>query len=64
MPQNEHIELFRKRHGRRLDHDERQRKREARAVHKNAKSAKTLRGIKAKLNNKERFTEKVRMRKL
>jgi len=64
MPQNEHIELFRKRHGRRLDHDERQRKREARSVHKNAKAAKTLRGIKAKLNNKERFTEKVRMRKL
>ena len=28
MPQNEHIELHRKRHGRRLDHEERTRKRE------------------------------------
>ena len=30
MPQNEHIELHRKRHGRRLDHEERARKKEAR----------------------------------
>ena len=30
MPQNEHIELHRKRHGRRLDHEERVRKKEAR----------------------------------
>ena len=30
MPQNEHIELHRKRHGRRFDHEERTRKREAR----------------------------------
>ena len=30
MPQNEHIELHRKRHGRRLDHEERTRKKEAR----------------------------------
>ena len=32
MPQNEHIELFRKRHGQRLDHHEKKRKKEARAV--------------------------------
>ena len=32
MPQNEHIELFRKRHGQKLDHHERKRKREAREV--------------------------------
>ena len=64
MPQNEHIELHQKRHGRRLDHEERARKREARSVHKQAKVAKRLRGIKAKLHGKERCAEKVRMRKL
>ena len=32
MPQNEHIELHRKRHGYRLDYHERKRKKEARAV--------------------------------
>ena len=30
MPQNEHIELHRKRYGRRFDHEERTRKKEAR----------------------------------
>jgi len=33
MPQGEHIELHRKRHGYRLDYHERKRKREAREVH-------------------------------
>ena len=32
MPQNEHIELHRKRHGYRLDYHERKRKKEARQV--------------------------------
>ena len=32
MPQNEHIELHRKRHGYRLDYHERKRKKEAREV--------------------------------
>jgi ribosome biogenesis protein NSA2 len=59
MPQNEHIELAVKRHGRRLDHEERARKKEARAPRKRAERAKKLRGLKAKLYNKERFTEKV-----
>lgn len=63
MPQNEHIELHIKRHGRRLDYEERKRKREARQVKKNSVKAKTLRGIKAKLYNKQRFTEKVQMKK-
>lgn len=63
MPQNEHIELHIKRHGRRMDHEERQRKREARKVKKESHKAKTLRGIKAKLFNKQRFTEKVQMKK-
>ena len=36
MPQGEHIELHRKRHGFRLDHHEKKRKKEARSVHKRA----------------------------
>lgn len=63
MPQNEHVELHFKRHGRRLDHGERVRKREARAPRILSKKAKTLRGLKAKLFNKERFKEKVQIKK-
>lgn len=63
MPQNEHIELHIKRHGRRLDYEERKRKKEARKVHKDSKKAKSLRGIRAKLYNKQRFNEKVQMKK-
>lgn len=63
MPQNEHIELHIKRHGRRLDYEERKRKKEARAPKILAKKAKTLRGIKAKLFNKKRFSEKVQIKK-
>lgn len=40
MPQNEHIELHQKRFGRRLDHEERKRKREAREVHERSDYAK------------------------
>uniref|UniRef100_A0A914CXU2 Ribosome biogenesis protein NSA2 homolog n=1 Tax=Acrobeloides nanus TaxID=290746 RepID=A0A914CXU2_9BILA len=64
MPQNEHIELHRKRYGRRLDHEERTRKRLARAAHQRSKVAKKLRGHKAKLYHKKRYSEKVQMRKL
>lgn len=63
MPQNEHIELHQKRYGRRLDHEERKRKKEARAVHENAAIAKKSRGLKAKLLNKSRHAEKVQMKK-
>ena len=63
MPQNEHIELHRKRAGYRLDYHERKRKKEAREPHKRGKVAKKLRGIKAKIHNKERFKEKVQMKK-
>ncbi|KAI3409966.1 Ribosome biogenesis protein [Globodera pallida] len=64
MPQNEHIELHRKRYGRKLDHEERTRKKLARAVHERSKVAKTLRKGKAKLYHKKRYSEKVQMRKL
>lgn len=64
MPQNEHIELYHKRHGRRLDYEERLRKKRARTGHGMSKASKTLRGQKAKLFHKKRYSEKVEMRKL
>lgn len=63
MPQNEHIELHRKRYGRRLDYEERKRKREARSAHTIAKKAQGLRGLRAKLYNKQRHNEKIQMKK-
>jgi len=63
MPQNEHIELHRKRHGYRLDYHERKRKKEGRRPHEEAKKAKKLRGIKAKIYNKKRHSEKIQMKK-
>ena len=63
MPQNEHIELAQKRFGRRLDHAERKRKKSAREVRRVSAKAQKLRGLKAKMYNKERFKEKVQMKK-
>lgn len=63
MPQNEHIELHRKRHGYRLDYHERKRKKESRMPHEMAEKARKLRGIKAKLYNKKRHSEKIQMKK-
>jgi ribosome biogenesis protein NSA2 len=63
MPQNEHIELHRKRHGYRFDHFEKQRKKEARRPHKEAKKARLLKGLKAKMYNKKRYSEKVQIKK-
>ncbi|KAG5447991.1 Ribosome biogenesis protein [Clonorchis sinensis] len=64
MPQNEHIELHRKRHGFRYDFFERRRKKEAREPHERSAKAKKLRGIKAKLANRQRFKEKVQLKTL
>eukprot|EP00055_Hartaetosiga_balthica_P000562 m.136908 g.136908 ORF g.136908 m.136908 type:complete len:261 (+) comp11056_c0_seq1:64-846(+) len=63
MPQNEHMERHRKLHGRRMDHDERMRKREARKVHKVSEYAQKVKGLKAKLFNKKRHAEKIQMKK-
>eukprot|EP01064_Diplonema_japonicum_P015846 TRINITY_DN2377_c8_g1_i1.p1 TRINITY_DN2377_c8_g1~~TRINITY_DN2377_c8_g1_i1.p1 ORF type:complete len:261 (+),score=54.34 TRINITY_DN2377_c8_g1_i1:72-854(+) len=63
MPQNEHIELARKRHGYRLDHFERERKREARLVHKRAEFLQKVKGGRAKLVQKARYQEKAEMKK-
>nr|CAD7203536.1 unnamed protein product [Timema douglasi] len=63
MPQNEYIERHRKLHGRRLDYEERKRKREAREPHKNAEKARKLRGLKAKMYNKQRRNLKIQMKR-
>lgn len=63
MPQNEYMERHRKLYGRRLDYEERKRKKEARAPKVRAKKAQQLRGIKAKIFNKERRNEKIQMKK-
>lgn len=64
MPQNEHIELHRKRFGYRLDHHERLRKRIARRPKLIAEKARKLRGIKAKIFQQQRYAEKAQMRKM
>lgn len=63
MPQNEHMELFRKRFGKRLDFDERKRKKEARESHRASEYAQKVKGLKAKLYNKKRRSEKIQMKK-
>src|SRR5258708_4992479 len=63
MPQNEHIEEAIKKHGRRLDYVERKRKRAARAHHELSETAQKTRGLKAKMLNKKRYSEKAQIRK-
>ena len=63
MPQNEHMELHLKRHGRRFDAEERERKKEARSAHERSQFAQHVHGLKAKLYNQKRFKEKAEMRK-
>lgn len=63
MPQNEYIEQHIKRNGRRLDYEEKKRKREARESHRVAKDAHTLKGWKGKQFAKKRHNEKVAMKK-
>ncbi|CAB4254353.1 similar to Saccharomyces cerevisiae YER126C NSA2 Protein constituent of 66S pre- ribosomal particles, contributes to processing of the 27S pre-rRNA [Maudiozyma barnettii] len=63
MPQNEYIEQHIKQHGRRLDYEERKRKREAREAHKISTKAQKLTGWKGKQFAKKRYAEKVAMKK-
>ncbi|CAI8496530.1 unnamed protein product [Hanseniaspora opuntiae] len=63
MPQNDYIEQHIKNHGRRLDHEERLRKREAREAHKNSKNAQNLTGWKGKQYSSKRYKEKVELKK-
>ena len=57
------MELHEKRFGKRFDHDEKQRKKEARGVKDVAKKAQELHGLKGKLYAKQRYKEKVQMKK-
>ncbi|KAG6744963.1 hypothetical protein POTOM_051604 [Populus tomentosa] len=63
MPQGDYIELHRKRHGYRLDHFERKRKKEAREVHKHSERAQKALGIKGKMIAKKNYAEKALMKK-
>merc|ERR1712230_208428 len=63
MAQGNYIEEHYKRHGRRLDYEERKRKRQAREAHKASSQAQSLHGIKAKLLHKRRYAEKAAMKK-
>ncbi|KAM6109384.1 LOW QUALITY PROTEIN: ribosome biogenesis protein NSA2 homolog [Phoenicopterus ruber ruber] len=63
MPQNEYIELHRKRYGYRLDYHERRRKKEGREAHERSRKAKKMIGLKAKLYHKQRHAEKIQMKK-
>jgi ribosome biogenesis protein NSA2 len=63
MPQNEHIELHRKRHGRQLNYEEKKRKKEAREVHKRSEYARKALGLKGKMFAKKRHQEKALLKK-
>ncbi|KFP61221.1 Ribosome biogenesis protein NSA2, partial [Phaethon lepturus] len=63
QPQNEYIELHRKRYGYRLDYHERRRKKEGREAHERSRKAKKMIGLKAKLYHKQRHAEKIQMKK-
>ena len=52
-----------KRYGKRFDHEDRTRKKEARKVKDVSEKARNLHGLKAKLYAKERYKEKINMRK-
>lgn len=57
------MERHTKLHGRRLDYEERARKRAAREGHEASEKAQNLRGLRAKLHAQKRHKEKIQMRK-
>ncbi|KAF8473453.1 ribosomal protein S8e/ribosomal biogenesis NSA2 [Kalaharituber pfeilii] len=63
MPQHEYIERWQKLHGKRLDHDEKKRKKAAREGHRISKEAQSLHGFRAKMYAKKRHAEKIQLRK-
>ncbi|KAJ1699384.1 hypothetical protein LUZ61_003592 [Rhynchospora tenuis] len=63
MAQGDYIQLHEKRYGKRLDHDERQRKRKAREVKKRSRVAQQALGLKGKRIAKQNYREKVQMKK-
>ncbi|GAP86067.1 putative ribosome biogenesis protein nsa2 [Rosellinia necatrix] len=63
MPQNEYIQRWQQLNGKRLDHEERTRKRLARDGHKKSADAQNLKGLRAKMMHEARRAEKIQMRK-
>jgi len=63
MPQGDYIELHRKRHGYRLDHFEKIRKKKAREGSERSAFAQKVHGLRAKLYNKKRYAEKAELKK-
>ncbi|KAH9624809.1 hypothetical protein KSS87_018125 [Heliosperma pusillum] len=63
MPQGDHIELHRKRNGQRFDHEKRTRKRQAREVKRRSQKAQKTLGIRGKILAKDRYKEKVQMKR-
>ncbi|KDQ07168.1 hypothetical protein BOTBODRAFT_167226 [Botryobasidium botryosum FD-172 SS1] len=63
MAKNEYIEEAIKRHGRRLDYEERRRKRQAREAHKSSAVAQKTFGLKAKILHAKRHSQKVQLKK-
>ncbi|TVU47089.1 hypothetical protein EJB05_06669 [Eragrostis curvula] len=63
MPQGDYIELHQKRHGKRLDYEEKKRKRGAREVKKISKMAQKTIGAKGKRFAKKRYAEKAQLKK-
>ncbi len=57
------MDRWRKLHGRRLDYEERSRKKAAREGHKASEDAQKLTGLRAKLYQKKRHHEKIQMKK-
>ncbi|KAK5159168.1 Ribosome biogenesis protein [Oleoguttula sp. CCFEE 6159] len=63
MPQNEYMERWQKQHGKRMDFEERRRKRIAREGHKASEQAQNFKGLRAKLYQQKRHKEKIQMKK-
>ncbi|XP_078159872.1 ribosomal protein S8e family protein [Carex rostrata] len=63
MAQGDYIQLHEKRYGKRLDHDERQRKRKAREVKKRSRVAQQAIGLKGKMIAKQNYKDKVQMKR-
>jgi len=63
MPQGDYIELHRKRHGYRLDHFEKKRKKEAREATVRSAKAQRLHGLKGIRFAQQRYKEKAEMKK-
>jgi len=63
MPQNDYMDEFEKKYGKKFDHERVQRKKLARAPKTLAKHEKSLHGLRAKLYHKKRQNEKIEMKK-